>query len=225
MNQNIYEQPRSDLDLGEPDDFDHEPLNPWFSIWIKPRRTIAQIVREDPTSWVLFLAAMAGITQILDNAVMRSLGDQWEWHHIVIFAVIAGPIAGIIGLFLISFLLRVTGAWFGGEGSPEDVRAAYAWSGVPILWIMPLWVPQLLIFGQEMFTTATPMMDANPSLWIGFMVLAVIELIAGIWGVVVYLKCLGQVQAFSAWVALANTIVAYALLLLPLIGIALLVIL
>lgn len=225
MSSNIYEQPQSELDDGRFDEFDHEPLNPWLSIWTKPRATMAQILREDRTSWVILLSAVAGISQVLDNAVMRSMGDQWEWHYILIVALIAGPIGGIIGLYLISFLLRVTGTWFGGNAEPEDVRAAYAWSGVPALWILPLWLPQLLLFGQEMFTTATPIMDASNYLWMIFMGLAVIELIVGIWAIVIYLKCLGQAQGFSAWAALANTIVAYLFLLVPVFVIVFLIVL
>jgi len=41
-------------------------INPWLSIWIKPRATIRWIVNTDPTQQVILLAALGGIAQTLD---------------------------------------------------------------------------------------------------------------------------------------------------------------
>ena len=49
-------------------------------------------------------------------------------------------------------------------------------------------------------------------LFIGF---GAIEMSVGIWAFVVYLKCLGQVQGFSAWKALGNIILLVPIFIAP----------
>ncbi len=91
----------------------------------------------------------------------------------------------------------------------EQVRAAIAWSSVPLIWALPLWIPELALFGQDLFTKATPRLDANPLLAVALIGFGLVELIIGIWAIVVFLKCLGQVQGFSAWRALGNALLAF----------------
>lgn len=109
-------------------------LNPWVSIWTTPRATIQHIVDTDPERWVMVLAAISGFAQVLDRASMRNLGDKMEWPAILLVAAIAGPITGIISLSLGGALIRWSGSWIGGNASSQNIRAAIAWSSVPIIW-------------------------------------------------------------------------------------------
>jgi hypothetical protein len=192
-------------------------LNPWFTMWIKPRATIQQIVDTNPEHLVLLLAAIAGFSQVLDRASMKGMGDRWEWPIIFIIATIAGPIGGIIGFYIGGALIHWTGKWIGGKASSQDIRAAIAWSAVPIIWALILWIPGLVLFGQELFTTEMPSIDADPSLALIFLGFAAIEIIVGIWAFVVFLKCLGQVQGFSAWKALGNAILPGLIIIVPIV--------
>ncbi len=179
-------------------------------MWTKPRATIQQIVDSNPGRLVLILAAISGFSQALDRASMKSFGDRWEWLVIFLLSAIIGPIVGIISLYVGSALIRWTGTWVGGNASSQNIRAAWAWSSVPIIWALILWIPELALFGQELFTSEAPIIAAAPPLaWlrVGF---SVIEMSIGIWAFVVFLKCLGQVQGFSAWKALGN--VAFAVI-------------
>ena len=132
-------------------------------------------------------------------------------------AAFGGPISGIVALYLFAALVRWTGAWIGGRASTLDIRAAIAWSSVPLIWAMLLWIPEIAIFGRELFTTATPRMDANPSLAFLLMGFGIVEVGMAVWGFVVYLKCLGQVQGFSAWKAWGNVMLALLVIAVPLV--------
>lgn len=195
-------------------------FNPWFSIWIRPRATIQQIVETDPHKTVLLLAAAAGISRALDRASFRNLGDRAEWPVIVGAAVVVGPVAGIIGLYVSGALVGWTGKWIGGAAPSENIRAAVAWSNVPVVWTLILWIPQLALFGQELFTSATPRLDANPLLGLTLLAFALTELTLGLWAIVIFLKCLAQVQGFSAWSALGNVLLAAMVVVVPLVIIA-----
>ncbi len=200
---------------------DEQTLNPWVSMWTKPRATIQQIVDTNPERLVMTLAAISGFAQVLDRASMRSLGDKLEWPAIFLIAAIAGPIGGIISLYIASALIRWTGTWIGGNASSQNIRAALVWSNVPIIWALILWIPELALFGQELFTSETPTIDATPSLAFLMLGFAAIEISIAIWTIVVLLKCLGQVQSFSAWKALGNVVLAGLVVIVPIVVIVL----
>ena len=195
-------------------------LNPWVSMWTKPRATIQQIVDTNPQRLVLLLAAAAGFGQALDRASINSIGDRVDWPVIFIVAAVGGPIAGLIGLYIGGALIHWTGTWIGGKTSAENIRAAIAWSSVPMLWALVLWIPELALFGQELFTAETPVIDADTTLNSAFLAFGVVEVTIGIWMLIVYLKCLGQVQGFSAWKALGNSILAGLVIIVPILIIA-----
>lgn len=195
------------------------PLNPWFSMWLHPRRTIRQIVEADPERLVLVLAAAGGIVQALANAESKSQGDKVSLPVIMLVSLIVGPLMGIIGLWVGGALLRWTGGWIGGRADARRVRTALAWSNVPMIWSLLLWIPALLLFGAETFTKATPIIEASSLLSALYLVFSVGTAVIGVWSFVVFLHSLGEVQGFSAWKALLNSILAMLVVMIPLLAI------
>nr|MBP9871117.1 hypothetical protein [Nitrosomonas sp.] len=51
-------------------------LNPWLSIWTRPRATIQQIVDVNPQRYIWVLAAVSGVADALNQASERSAGDE-----------------------------------------------------------------------------------------------------------------------------------------------------
>lgn len=197
-----------------PHSFAVQPLNPWVSIWTRPRATIRQIVMADPTRHVALIAMVAGFAEALSNAEGRSLGEQLGLPAVLMFCLILGPIGGLLGLYIAGALLRWTGSWLGGHASSEQVRAAYAWSSVPALWLLPIWVPKILIFGRRLFMDVPFASETHRAI---FLLFALIELVVGIWAMVVFLKCLGEVHGFSAWKALGASLLAILVVAVPLV--------
>lgn len=181
-----------------------QTLNPWVAIWTRPRATIRQQVERDPEAWVLALVAVAGVGHLLSDASARSYGDRMDLPTLLVMALLVGPLFGILGAYVGGWLLRWSGRLLGGSARPAEIRAAIAWSGVPYVASMLLWIPELLLFGEELFTEATPRLDAAPELQGLLLVFVAVELTAALWAFVAFLKCLGEVQGFSAWRALLN---------------------
>jgi hypothetical protein len=215
---NPYQPPQASLEHQAPPDDPGVHLNPWTSMWLQPRATIRQIIREDPEKSLILLAGLAGISNAWDRASSNSLGDQFPFLGVIAFGVIVGFLAGLLSLYIGAALIRWTGEWFGGHGTVENLRAAVAWAKVPTLWIFPLWLIEIAVIRQELFTTATPRMDANPSLAYMLFGLGVIEIIAVVWGFVLMVKTVGEVQGFSAWKALGNLVVAVLIPVLLIVG-------
>lgn len=192
-----------------------QSISPFLQIWVKPRETIRKIVAMDPTKYVIPLAMLAGVGQALDRASSRSIGDSIPLVAILAICVILGPIGGLISLYIGGALFRWSGSLLGGQATSQEVRAAIAWSSVPTTAVLPLWIPELLIFGEELFTSATPRIAANPFLTILLLGFAAIEIIAAIWAFVISLQSLGEVHRFSAWKALGAIILGILVILVP----------
>lgn len=202
--------------------------NPLLSIWTSPRDTIRRIVDSDPKHHVIILAMLAGFTYLLSSFAGGRFGDTFSLQVILIFFAIVGPILGIVILYICSALVRWTGSWFGGQASSIEVRAAWAWSSVPKICALVLWVPKIALFGDRLFTGTLPTNIENLSgAYPVLSGLTIAETLIGIWGFVVYLKCLGEVHRFSAWKALGASILGLLIIYVPLIligiGIAIIV--
>jgi hypothetical protein len=191
--------------------------NPFWTIWMRPRDTIRGIVKTNRNHHVIPLAIGGGIVQTLDQAASRNAGDQLSLSAILAIAIVAGPIAGLVGLYFWGWLLGLAGRWIGGHAENDEVRAAVAWAMVPVIATIPLLAIQVGFLGHEVFTTQTPYLDSRPELGLVLAATGILEVILGIWSFVASLKCVGEVQGFSAWKALGSMFVAALLIVIPLI--------
>lgn len=179
-----------------------EPLNPWISIWTRPRATLRSILAADPTRHVILLAAASGAAGGIDNALENAFATTGPSSLIatLFLALLLGPVFGVIGLYLWGGLVRWTGSWLGGEATPEEARAAVAWSAVPSLWGLLLWLP-LLLSGSQVGVVP--------------LLVGLAQLVLGVWTFVISLKCLGEAHRFSAWKALGAEILAVLMIIAP----------
>lgn len=191
-------------------------MNPWASMWLRPRETVRHLVQTNPDHRVLLLAGLAGVVQALDRAAGEALGDALSLPMILGFTVVMGPVFGIISLYLGSVVVAWTGKWIGGSASRRYVRTAMAWAGLPVVAALVLWVVMIAAVGDGMFITDTSQLDTSlgAALLVAGSGLALIVL--GIWSLVLFVKALGEVQGFSAWKGLGNVTLAIMAIAVPL---------
>lgn len=214
---NPYSTPQSEVadPYAETQVLTTDNLNPWFSMWIKPRATIQQIVDTNPEYLVLLLAMLGGVSQGLDRATGQSLGDQMPLMAVLGVAIVGGAVGGIIQLYIGGALLRWTGGWIGGQATSQYLRTAVAWSNVPLVWGLIIWVLAIAVFRQELFSDAMPRTEADPRLLYVLLAFGVINITLGIWSVVLLVKGVAQVQGFSAWKGLGNVVLASLVIIIP----------
>lgn len=94
----------------------------------------------------------------------------------------------------------------GGQADSREVRAALAWSSVPFLATIPLWIIRIALIGRELFTSPLekPSLVSQPVLAYLLIATFVPEVVLSVWWLVVTLKALAEVQRFSAWRALSS---------------------
>jgi hypothetical protein len=199
-------------------------FKPWVSIWLSPRVTIDRIVASNPEHMVVALAAAHGVVDVLSSASDESLADSMPMTALLGLALVIGPLAGVIGLYISSWLLRWTGRWLRGDASGEALRATIAWSGVPVVAALPLWLAAILVFGRELFTEATPRLEASSALSFGMLGFGLAWLALLVWSMVLFFGCLAEVQRFSIWKAVGNALLAGLVLVAAIVLVVLLVV-
>ncbi len=182
--------------------------NPWLSIWFSPRATIARITASNPNQSLWILAAIYGFTSILNVFQSGAIGSQLSTLSLFLIAAVLSPIWGYLSFAIWSGLIAWTGKWLKGKGKFSTVRAAYAWSCVPFVFHIPLWIWMGALFGKQLFQNFPDhdlLTQSQVSLLFAIMI---IKVILAIWSLVIYVNALAEVQSFSIFRAILNLIAA-----------------
>jgi Yip1 domain len=169
--------------------------SPWATIWTRPRATIRRIVETDVYYQVTFLAILSGALVWLERR-WASPSTAAAFPMLVVIAVLIGALVGVVELYVNGALLKWAGAALGGVGSYAELRAALAWSRVPVITAVSIGILAILL------GTDGPMLGADGELSSSGASVLALHAALVLWGFVVMLKCVGEVHRFSAWRAL-----------------------
>jgi len=187
-------------------------MNPWLSIWTRPKETIRAIVDADPSYRFGWLAAIYGFSLLLEAAQNFSLGDVLSPMMIVFFALILSVFVGMLAITVVSGLLFWTGRWVGGKATYKEIRSAVAWSNITNVVSIISWFIMLCVFGRQVFFSTFPQTTfAGYELGV-VLILFLAQVIVGIWSIVIIINAIAEVQRFSVWRALLNVIIPLVLI-------------
>ncbi len=182
--------------------------NHWISIWTSPRATIAAIVSENPNRSLWTLASIFGFSEVMYFAQSAALGSWMQALPILGVGIVLAPFVGYALIAIWSWLLMHTGRWLKGSGSFQDVRAAYAWSCVPLVFNILIWFALVGLFQERLFLNA----PTEPSLTPGqaglLFILMSARLTFIIWSLVLYFNALAEVHHFSVLRAIGCAILS-----------------
>ena len=140
------------------------------------------------------------------------LGNVFSLLTIFLITVLLAAPWGYLFFSVWSGVVYWVGKLFKGEGTFQAVRAAYAWSCVPLLINIPLWILLASVFGQDLFSSSSGAMPMNQShVFLLFSVL-IIRLVLSIWSLVIYFTALAEVQHYSVLRAILNVLITGFLL-------------
>jgi signal peptidase I len=189
-----------------PSDAEPRSTPPLISVWLSPRRTIERIVAERPRYLVLLLAAVGGAAGTTAILVSLGIGSDLVGWRALLACVFGGALLGIFNLYFFALVAGWVGRVIGGRASTAAVRAALAWSQLPV--VLGLAVALAILGGLHVFgdggITASPSLSA---------ILRFVQGIFGLWSIAVALLMLSRVEGFGFW----RTILIYSMgsLLLP----------
>ena len=182
------------------------PDFPWLTILIAPRKTIRKIVDSDSRRYVYLLVFLYGIVAGLLRSMDQSGGETLSLVEILIIVPIAGTIGAFIGWGIGGKLFRWTGSWFGGEATVTEVRAAMAWSAVPYIMSLALWLPMVLYCGHDLFLLDGLRVAQNP---FPLLLVDLLFMALYLWWGFLFWKCFAELNRLSLWRSLAAIGIPY----------------
>lgn len=183
-------------------------LNPWMNIWVHPRKTIRRLVEYNTEFRLIPLCAIYGFQYLLRVIQYLSLGKDLSLTFMILLAFIFSVPVGYVLFNIQSAFCLWMGKLMKGKGHFKEIRAAIYWpSSVPMIVTCLIWIVLMTFHGNNLFVTGyeTQLTGTEAIINMG---LGMIQLVVGIWGFIILLHALGEVQKFSAWMALLNLILA-----------------
>ena len=194
-------------------------VNPWLSMWVRPRATIQAIGECNVRFRYLTLCFFYGFPLMLQLAQSMALGISYSFFGILLGCLFLAPFLGMLGLSVSAALLYIVGRWLGGKASFLSVRSAIAWSNVTNIVTTLLWIPLLVMFSSILFTDAF-ISAPFTTLESGFVTALFIgQLVLSLWSLFLLIQSLAQVQNFSSWRSFANIFVSFVMSLVILWGV------
>ncbi|RYU80719.1 Yip1 family protein [Hymenobacter persicinus] len=195
--------------------------NPLTTIWFQPRRTLESILLYHPDKYVPVLLCLGGIARAVDRASQQNAGDKMGTVAVLLLTFVVGGLTGWIFYYFYAWMLSLTGRWLNGTAGSETFRTVLAWSLVPTVVSLALLLPEVLLFGDELFkSTPADISFSDSVIWI---VISLIQLTLGIWSLVILVHGISLVQHFTAGRAILNLILPVAVILVPIVLLILLV--
>lgn len=183
--------------------------NPWLSIWTQPKKTIRAIVNTDAKMGFLILCAIYGLPLAFNLAQSFAFSTSVPVWAILVGSLVVCTFLGVIGISISAWLLHFTGRYLKGKADYTAVRAAVAWSNVPNIVTIGMWVLLLIVFGGNVFNK-----DFSQGQYFGYQagilfIVMLVESVVSIWGFIILLNALAEVQGFSIFRALLNIIIPF----------------
>lgn len=189
--------------------------SPFMTIWLKPRETIREIVIYNPELHVLIFAFLAGIGRALSRSSGRSVGDNGSLITILPLSVVFGGLGGILLLYIMGAIYRWLGAKFGGTASSQAIRASIAWSKVPQICGSVLWIPLIILFGNDLFTSSTVIFSKSSELVLLYFLIIAVMFSFWVWTTILKIITLAEVHQFLIWKSIAIIVIPIAVVLVP----------
>lgn len=164
-------------------------INPWLSVWTRPRDTIAKIIAFNVTHRFHLFCFLIGFV-----AGLPLVAPTGNLLYLVVMLLVAWPV-GYLSLSINSCMFYFTGKLIKGQAAFKEIRSAICWASLPsIIFVNPLYAIMMYLVGANIITST------------GMIIMSLPIVIFSIWGMVLSLKIVSQVQRFSIWKALLNLI-------------------
>jgi hypothetical protein len=177
-------------------------------IWTEPRKVFEFIHATYFEKYMILLMILGGISNTLDRATSKGLfnkGDQWLW---LFFVIIIGALFGWIGFYFYGALVSLTGKWIKGKAGTNEIVRVSVYGSIPSTLGILTFFLQFIVFRSGIFPISNPIVYY---FLIYFFLL--IDLVLGIWTIVLSVVGISVVQEFSIGKAILNMILPIFLIL------------
>lgn len=185
-------------------------------IWRSPRSVFKHLNDTGHGKYVMGLLAAGGIGRAIDRAALRGLGDDMPLLAVLGIAVFAGGFFGWIGYYIYAALLSWTGKWLNSKGDTTSLVRMLAYALIPQIAALVLLILRIVLFGNGMFQSDIDFLGDSVPMNILFYGTGVVEIVLGIWTVVLLVIGISEVQKLTIAKAILNMLLPIFVVFLPL---------
>ena len=138
------------------------------------------------------------------------MGDKMATSSVLIFATIGGALFGWLSYYIYAYFISFTGTWIKGKATPKEFRIILAWASIPSIAGLILLIPELFIFGDDLFRSELSSSDLLYT--ISYKIFAMIDIVLGIWTLIILIKGTALIQGFGIGKAILNIFLPLLLL-------------
>ncbi len=173
-------------------------MNPFFSIWTQPSKTIQYIIEHKPITYPLLLISISSLASSLLAFADSGLFADLSLSSTVTLILILGLFSGIAGWGIATVAYTWFGKLLGGTGTMRKMSFAIGATVIPLIWTAPIGIIAVFLYGKQLFDTPDTPFGTNMD--VGFFFLETwIMLAISIFGLVLLSKGIGIVHNFSSW--------------------------
>ncbi|WKA53040.1 Yip1 family protein [Planococcus shixiaomingii] len=172
-------------------------INPFTGIWVRTRETVRYVIEEKSFGYVMMLIVIAGIISSLVGAFDPEATAGFPIWGTLLMGIIIGPIAGIVGVAIISAIYLVIGKLFKGTSTYSEMFKAIGTTSIPSIWFAPILLVGYLAAPDLMAVDAE--VEITPASMIIGGLMAIAGLVFTIWSILIQSKAIGEAHRFSSW--------------------------
>lgn len=184
-------------------------------IWTSPREVFKFINDYHYDKYVNVLLFFAGISRAFDRASLKDMGDKTSLLAILVICIVVGGLLGWISYYIYAVLLSWTGKWIKGKGDTKSILRIISYAMTPAIIALIFLIPQVGIYGNEMFKSDGDILSAG---LVGNILVygsLILELVLGIWTIVLCIVGVSEVQKLSIGKAILNLILPFLVIMIP----------
>ncbi len=166
-------------------------------IWTSPRKVFKFIHEKQYDKYANALLVIAGIAKAFDRASNKNMGDDMSLWSIVGISIIGGGLLGWISYYFYAALVSWTGSWLKGEGDTRSILRVIAYAMFPVVFALILLIPQLSIYGIEIFKTDGDLTSVGLLANVVVYSSMIGQLVLGIWAIALTIIGVSEVQKLS----------------------------
>lgn len=175
-------------------------------IILAPREAFRFINDYKYEKHLYILLFLAGIVRSFDKASSKNMGDNYSIWAIIAIGVIVGGLFGWISYYIYAALISWSGKWMNGKGNTQSILRILAYALFPSILSLIILIPHIAIYGNDIFKSENGFYSSGLVDSIIYYSFTFIEIIFGIWSVVLCVIGISEVQKLSISKSILNLI-------------------
>lgn len=189
-------------------------------IWTSPRKVFKYINDNSYDKFLYILLILAGISRAFDQASTKGLGEIMSLGAVLAICIVLGALLGWISFYIYAALLSWTGKWIEAKGNTDSLLRMSAYAMIPSIAAMILVIPQIILFGNEIFKNEMDIYSSGDIGEVSFYIFVLFEVILGLWTIVLFVIGVSEVQKISIGKSILNLLLPLLVIFIPIAMIA-----